>query len=399
MKKFKIVLLILTILLFIIFLFATCRKTKALENSLLYNNYYSLNGSDTNSSMVIVYSNNNPVYNSSLFRIDYQNGYLIATTYRANNNYYIILNSSEVNATLNFSYSQSDLYYYVIIGGGEGTISGANDTLYFTFGKISYNDTTGFINTHYTYDLIQLGLNQTNMEMDYYDNHFQIAPIYFNPNYAYNYYGTINYYIYDTADYSMTMSEQVIDIYEDYILGNLIYDNINYYYDLAYVNGYQAGYDDGYSAGESAGYNDGYNAGYNAGYDIGWRDGESDGYDNGYDAGLSAGYDNGYDAGYDDAKDYWDPIYYQLGYEAGEVDGYNDGKQAGYTSGYNDGYADGQAGRTAVSPVFNIISGVFDVVASVLGIYLFPGITIGTFILVPLFFSIIGLVIWVWKKG
>lgn len=57
MKKLKIILFITTILLCVLFLFATCRKTNALESSKLYNNYNSITGSDSNSAIVVIYDN------------------------------------------------------------------------------------------------------------------------------------------------------------------------------------------------------------------------------------------------------------------------------------------------------------------------------------------------------
>lgn len=64
---------------------------------------------------------------------------------------------------------------------------------------------------------------------------------------------------------------------------------------------------------------------------------------------------------------------------------------------YNYGYQEGIEGETVFTPVWGILSGVFSVVASVMSIELVPHITIGVFFLVPLFFAVLGLILWIWK--
>lgn len=73
---------------------------------------------------------------------------------------------------------------------------------------------------------------------------------------------------------------------------------------------------------------------------------------------------------------------------------YTDGYNTGHTDGYNQGLTDGGAFDESLwffTPVINGIS-------SVLSIQIFPNITIGTFLLIPLALGIIGLILVFWRK-
>lgn len=130
-----------------------------------------------------------------------------------------------------------------------------------------------------------------------------------------------------------------------------------------------------------------YNKLIHSGYLAGNHDGYLDGFSDGEERGYSDGYDDGETAGRND------------GYVTGRTEGLAEGERIGYSEGYNIGYTDGQAGNTAITPVFNTLSGVFSVVGSVLAIELVPHIPLGIFILVPLFFAAIGLILWIWRRN
>lgn len=71
----------------------------------------------------------------------------------------------------------------------------------------------------------------------------------------------------------------------------------------------------------------------------------------------------------------------------------------GYGDGYDEGYDDGQEGENAISPFFNILSGIFTSIGAVFSIELIPNVPIGLFFLVPLFFAIVGLILFIWRKN
>lgn len=74
-------------------------------------------------------------------------------------------------------------------------------------------------------------------------------------------------------------------------------------------------------------------------------------------------------------------------------------RQRGFNQGYNNGYTDGQAGETAISPFFNVLSGIFTSIGAIFSIELVPHVPIGLFFLVPLFFAIVGLILFIWRKN
>lgn len=89
-------------------------------------------------------------------------------------------------------------------------------------------------------------------------------------------------------------------------------------------------------------------------------------YSSGYEAGETAGYDNGYDEGH--------------------TDGYGEGYDFGKGVGYSDGFSEGTSSQP--SGVFDILGGVFAGMGSFLTIQLFPNITIGMLIGIPLFTAV-----------
>lgn len=90
---------------------------------------------------------------------------------------------------------------------------------------------------------------------------------------------------------------------------------------------------------------------------------------------------------------------YQAGTEATTQEAYENGYLDGVANGYNEGYSDGANGSTAITPVFALISGIFSSLGSILAVELVPHVPLGLFILVPLFFAVVGLVLWIWRKN
>lgn len=110
-----------------------------------------------------------------------------------------------------------------------------------------------------------------------------------------------------------------------------------------------------------------------------------------YQWGLRAIAGDYYDEGYSDG--------YAAGQENGFDDGYDTGYGEGYDEGYNLGYEDGIEGETLFSPAFRMISDIFVAIGSIMSIELVPHIPIGLLILVPLFFSVLGLILWIWRRN
>lgn len=105
----------------------------------------------------------------------------------------------------------------------------------------------------------------------------------------------------------------------------------------------------------------------------------------------------------DFAKNTYGAQYYRDGYADGHIDGLDEGEIIGYDNGYEDGYDvgydDGQLGENAISPVLNILSAIFTGVGAIFSIELVPHVPLGVFILVPLFFAVVGLVLWIWRRN
>ena len=66
---------------------------------------------------------------------------------------------------------------------------------------------------------------------------------------------------------------------------------------------------------------------------------------------------------------------------------------------YAAGYAAGQEGETSVEPVFNLLTHIFSIIGAIWQIELVPHVPLGLFILVPIFFAIVGLVLWIWRRN
>ena len=146
------------------------------------------------------------------------------------------------------------------------------------------------------------------------------------------------------------------------------------------------------------GYNAGYTTGYNAGYQEGWDDGYAQAYSDYYMPRYNQGYNAGYEAGINDNQ-----AAYDRGFDEGYADGWREGRLYGLSEGYDQGYSDGLdvglAGATPMSQATTLIGSIFSSVGSVLAIQLFPGFSIGMLILVPLFFSVLGLILWIWRRN
>ena len=107
------------------------------------------------------------------------------------------------------------------------------------------------------------------------------------------------------------------------------------------------------------------------------------------------GYDDGYSAGYGVGSSEADALAYDSGY----TDGYNDGVSEGelvnaqyYADGYNDGYNDGSA--TTQINWFGWVQSGFSVLTTIFALTIFPGITLGYVIGIPL---VLGLFIWLFS--
>lgn len=123
--------------------------------------------------------------------------------------------------------------------------------------------------------------------------------------------------------------------------------------------------------------------------------GSTDGYDSGYNAGVADGEDVGYDNGYSEG--------YDTGYSDGTIDGeeqgYIDGYGVGYDDGYLVGYDDGTQGETIFSPIFAIMQQIFGAIGQFLAIEIAPHLPLGIFVFVPLFFGVVGLILWIWRRN
>lgn len=337
MKKFKIISLIILILLSILFLFATCKKTKALENG--FRNYtttisereldkynlvaiYDLGQASTMSSSDIFI-----LINTSNFYININNSNTLSLV-KAGNYETVSLTSRLIEV---------DLVYDV-------------DGLYTIIYEIKYTTQSnqsqvpvidGISRTMKTRFALPSNINNTWSNGD-----LSVILMTDNLNYQANF--LMNYAYISYSDTPQVISNWVSNQLSNY----LTYNNL-------------------------------INIGYYSGYDVG--------YDVGLDEGVDIGYSNGYDEG--------EEIGYNYGYFVGRNEGLQEGQQTGYNIGYNIGYTDGQAGNTAITPIFNTLSGVFSVVGSVLAIELVPNVPIGVFILVPLFFAAVGLILWIWRRN
>jgi hypothetical protein len=106
-----------------------------------------------------------------------------------------------------------------------------------------------------------------------------------------------------------------------------------------------------------------YSLGYNSGYNTGYNTGNSDGYDDGHEVGYNDGYNEGHD------------------------DGYNDGYNEGHGDGYNEGHDDGVNEVSSNFGVWDLFSNAFGSIGNILNIQLFPGVTLGLMLSVPIVFA------------
>lgn len=369
MKKIKIIGLIVLVLICIFIVFASCKKTKALEPSIYRGQGYNLTLTDSNSGGCFYYLPTNNTSSMDLLFIDYstpaETGYMII--YKNNSNIGMYFNNGTGMTAFSKSFTGNSsriCYFYIILG--STTID--NDVkLCINYGYKYYTG-TGFVDdtAYYYFDNIP---GQSYQSIN--DAYATSTGLYIQPYYnsSDTFRGYTDGYIFDVLDYSDAFSEAVPDIKYDYLsyAESSILSNL---YQYGYQVGYQAGYNDGYDQAYSDYYMPRYNQGYNAGYNDGVNDNQT-----------------AYNHGYDD----------------GAADGYRDGMIAGLTQGYNDGYndgvADGMAGATPMSQATTLVGSIFTAIGSILSIQLFPGFSLGLLILVPLFFSVLGLILWIWRRN
>lgn len=348
MKKLKWILLIITIIMMAFFLFATCRKTKALESE-INKTVITISERDQNKYNVVLLfdlATNDSTFSDFLFfytTTPSTNNMLLYLTL-LNNNTLRILNTVD-NTTDTYTVTNRLLEIHII----EDT-----SNLYMVIYDIgfTYQQNTGLApaldgitRTMLTRYLLPLSFYDVWSGYDLYITPAALFSYSSLPNYLINY----SYITYSESANLPTNANQWVN--------NQLYNTslVNRLYATAYNLGLTDGYDDGYDDGVS--------------------DGEQIGYDNGYDDGEQIGYNNGYG------------------------DGLTYGYDLGYASGYDDGYIDGENGESAVSKAVGVIGSIFGAVGTVLSIELFPGIPLGLFFLVPLFFAVLGLILWIWRRN
>ena len=381
MKKIKWILLAITLALAGLFLFATCRKTNAYNLSLdepIITNDYNL-GQDQGFAFILSPTATNVYYlrldlnNNYQYYLDYGNQSL---RFRANNG--VVIGSLPIQNYTGLIYIQLCANYvdqelYIFLD-------------YIDYTVINRQDESPLL-TDFSVDYSSgLYIRLSLLESNYFSSQVDIQ-------YSIDYNGTFLYqgFVYQcqfdiSSNFSQEPDEQVEQLFDE-IKVNIPKKIYNDLIDTYYTNGYNAGYQLGYNRGYGEGYSLGEREGYNDGYQAGQED--TNLYQNGYNAGYTAGYSDGEMS--TDA--------YSLGYDTGYDEGLQIGYRNGYQSGYLYGYEQGQAGENAITPAFSVISSVFGVVASVMSIQLFPGITIGLLILVPLFFAVLGLILWIWRRN
>lgn len=144
-------------------------------------------------------------------------------------------------------------------------------------------------------------------------------------------------------------------------------DNNNNYYErmLLYYKDFKIYLNDSISAN----YNNGAEMGYWQGYNVGYNDG----YAIGYNAGLYENNEKLYNAGYSAGKLEWETI----GYNAGLQTGFNNGYLAGLDAGAN------------INPSVDWIKSLFIGMGAFLSVEIFPNVTIGLIVAIPLLFSLL----------
>lgn len=406
MKKIKIISFIVLVLLCVVLLFANCKKTSALEKPYFQGSRLNITSLDTNSVFFGIYEINENSINEIPFQMDWitQGGgnyaYIGLSNYDTNNyslNYVIGGNGTMSNIIIE---KDKALYYYVVVGGNQTQQNSYELAIQFGFIYIYKNGLNSYIDysfNNYYYSNVS-GQEQDEIFDSYNTSNIGIYPLSQRTDTAIT--CVYNFYILDMLDYqTLTFSEYVEDIKDEYIK---ISDNYLELYKSGYTAGYQAGYQAGYNEGYDDGYDVGYTAGQQAGYQAGYTAGEQAGYEGGYTEGHAVGYSSGYNAGLNDNVA-GQQIAYNAGYEAGkdygETIGYLDGYDDGYDEGYGIGYNEGFGGATPMSRATTLIGSIFGAIGSVLSIQLFPGFTLGLLILVPLFFAVLGLILWIWRRN
>ena len=102
-------------------------------------------------------------------------------------------------------------------------------------------------------------------------------------------------------------------------------------------------------------------------------------------------YTNGLQEGFQLLAQSYGPNEPSGSYQGGYIDGYNDGlnnvdnNQANYNDGYTDGYNDGTAIDTDVRPLFQTL---ISFIGSVFMLTIFPGVTIGVLVSIPISFAL-----------
>lgn len=70
---------------------------------------------------------------------------------------------------------------------------------------------------------------------------------------------------------------------------------------------------------------------------------------------------------------------------------------SGRDIGYREGYLAGESTVTAFDRVWAFLSSIFGMIGSIFAVELMPHIPLGIFLLVPVFFMVLGFVFWIWK--
>lgn len=104
-------------------------------------------------------------------------------------------------------------------------------------------------------------------------------------------------------------------------------------------------------------------------------------YKNAYDKGNNEGYDTGYDTGYD------------IGSSQGYGEGYQVGRNEGYQAGYDDGYQVGLEDNEEPFSIFKFLERITATIANILNVEIFPNITIGTIIFIPIILKVVEFIV------
>lgn len=124
-----------------------------------------------------------------------------------------------------------------------------------------------------------------------------------------------------------------------------------------------------YISDSTANYNNGFDSGYGQGYNLGY----SKGYNLGYMAGLEENNETIYNQAYAQGRLDWETI----GYNAGLQRGFNEGYLAGVDAGSN------------INPSVDWIKSLFLGMGAFLSVEIFPNVTIGLIVAIPLLFSLL----------